>query len=69
LAGWLTPEKVAAAVVRAVETRREFVMLPRILRVMYGLTAGWPRRWYKATCRMFGVSSSMTGWQGHTEGK
>lgn len=65
LAGWLTPEKVATAVVRAVETRREFVMLPFVLRVTYGLCAGLPRRWYKSLCRAFGVSRSMTGWQGH----
>jgi short-subunit dehydrogenase len=63
--GWLTPERVAAAVVRAVETRREFVMLPRVLRVLYGLIAGWPRSWYKGVCRAFGASRSMAGWQGH----
>jgi short-subunit dehydrogenase len=69
LAGWLTPERVAAAVVRAVEKRQEFVLLPRIIRVMYGLTAGWPRSWYKGLCRAFGVSRSMTGWRGYGEGK
>lgn len=65
LAGWLTPEQVATAVVRAVEKRREFVMLPRLQRALYGLTAGWPRSWYKWLCRTFGVSHSMSGWQGH----
>lgn len=65
LAGWLTPEKVADAVVRAVENRREFVMLPFVLRAMYGLCAGLPRTWYKALCRVLGVSRSMSGWQGH----
>jgi short-subunit dehydrogenase len=69
LAGWLTPTQVAATVVRAVEKRREFVMMPRTLRVIYGLTAGWPRSWYKRLCRAFGVSRSMTGWQGHGEAK
>ena len=65
LAGWLTPERVADAVVCAVERRREFVMLPRLLRVIYGLCAGLPRNWYKALCRATGVSRSMTGWKGH----
>lgn len=65
LAGWLTPEKVAGAVVRAVQARREFVMLPFVLRAMYGLCAGLPRTWYKGLCRALGVSRSMSGWQGH----
>jgi short-subunit dehydrogenase len=65
LASWLTPEKVAAAVVRAVEARREFVMLPRSLRFAYGLCAGLPRSWYKALGRMLGVSRSMSDWRGH----
>jgi short-subunit dehydrogenase len=69
LAGWLTPTQVAAATVRAVEKRREFVMLPRLLRVLYAATAGWPRSWYKGLCRTFGVSSSMMGWQGHGDAK
>ncbi len=65
LTGWLTPEQVAEAVVRAVEKRREFVMLPWIVRAIYALTAGWPRSWYQAMCRAFGVSKSMTEWKGH----
>jgi all-trans-retinol dehydrogenase (NAD+) len=65
LTGWLTPERVADAVVRAVRTRREFVMLPFVLRAMYGLCAGLPRTWYKSLCRALGVSRSMSGWQGH----
>lgn len=64
-AGWLTPESVAAAVVRAVQTRREFVMLPRAHRIMYALTAGLPRFAYRGLCRLMGVSRSMTGWKGH----
>jgi short-subunit dehydrogenase len=65
LTGWLTPEKVAGAVVRAVERGKEFVMLPRLARVMYALCAGWPRGWYHALCRTTGVTQSMTGWQGY----
>jgi hypothetical protein len=66
---WLAPEKVAAAVVRAVEKRQEFVVLPRVVRVIYALTAGLPRNWYKGLCRAFGVSRSMTGWRGRDPGK
>jgi all-trans-retinol dehydrogenase (NAD+) len=65
LIGWLTAEQVAAAVVRAVETRREFVMLPWRMRMLYSLCAGLPRTWYKALCRSLGASRSMMGWQGH----
>ncbi len=65
MTGWLTPEKVAAAVVRAVERRREFVMLPFALRATYGLCAGLPRTWYKALCRALGASRSMNNWSGH----
>ncbi len=67
LAGWLTPEQVAAAVVRAVERGREFVMLPFVLRAMYGLCAGLPRGLYKSLCRVMGVSRSMMGWHGHAK--
>ena len=63
---WLTPERVAEEVVRAVERRREFVILPWTARWMYRLCAGWPRRCYRAVCRAVGVSRSMTDWHGHT---
>ena len=62
---WLTPEEVAAAVVRAVERGQEFVMLPRSTRTMYRLCSGWPRSWFRAVCRALGVSRSMAGWKGH----
>jgi short-subunit dehydrogenase len=64
LTRWLTAEQVADAVVRAVEQRREFVMMPWSARVLYGLTAGWPRGWYRAVCRGLGVSRSMIDWRG-----
>ena len=65
LTGWLTPEKVASATVRAVERGKEFVMQPWTVRAFYALCAGWPRGWYRALSRALGVSQSMTGWQGH----
>lgn len=65
LTRWLTPERVAAAVVRAVEKRRELVILPHSVRLLYALTGWWPRSWFRAACRVLGVSRSMTGWRGH----
>lgn len=65
LMGWLTPEAVAAEVVRAVKNRREFVMVPWRMRLLYSLCAGLPRAWYKALCRTLGASRSMSGWKGH----
>jgi short-subunit dehydrogenase len=65
LTRWLRPEAVADAVVRAVETEREFVMLPWQARAMYWLCAGWPRSWYRAVCRGLGISRGMDEWQGH----
>jgi all-trans-retinol dehydrogenase (NAD+) len=62
---WLTPEEVAAAVVRAVERDQEIVMLPRSVRTMYRLCSGWPRSWYRAICRALGISRSMAEWKGH----
>jgi short-subunit dehydrogenase len=67
LTRWLTPEEVAEATVRAVERDREFVMLPRSLRVLYGLSAGWPRGLYRWVYRRLGVAQSMTAWAGHRE--
>jgi len=69
LTGWLTAEEVADAVVRAVEKRREFVMLPWLIRALYAIIAGWPRSWYLALCRLLGVSRSMANWKGHTPPK
>lgn len=65
LIGWLTPEAVADEVVKAVRSKREFVMLPRRMRVLYSLAAGLPRTWYKGLCRALGASRGMTGWKGH----
>jgi short-subunit dehydrogenase len=61
----LTPEAVARAVRRAVERGREFVLLPRSVRFLYGVAGVLPRRLYLQLCRRLGVSASMTGWRGH----
>ncbi len=67
LTRWLTPQEVATATMRAVERNREFVMLPLRLRVLYGLSAGWPRGLYRWVCRRLGVSQCMTDWTGHAK--
>jgi short-subunit dehydrogenase len=65
LTSWLTPEQVAEAVLRSVERNKEFVMLPWQARLFHSLCRGWPRSWFRAVCRMLGVSRSMTNWRGH----
>ncbi len=62
---WLTPEVVANAAVRAVEKRRELVILPQSVGLLYALTGWWPRSWFRTACRVMGVSRSMTNWRGH----
>ena len=62
---WLTPETVAAAVVRAVEKDRSFVMLPRSAAMLYSICRCLPRSWYGAICRWLGVSTTMVNWRGH----
>lgn len=63
--GWLTPERVAHAVRRAVEKERSFVMLPRSAAILHSLARCLPRGWYAPICRMLGVSKSMVEWKGH----
>lgn len=65
---FLTAERVAAAVVRAVERRAELVMLPWQVRLLYAATGWLPRPWFRAACRAMGVHHSMTGWRGHPSG-
>jgi short-subunit dehydrogenase len=62
---WLTPEAVAAAVVRAIEKNRSFVMLPRSAALMYAMCRCLPRSWYGWICRRLGVSTTMVNWRGH----
>lgn len=60
----LSPESVAAGVVRAMEKERELVMLPWQSRIMV-FAKGWlPRRAFYWFLRRIGVNTSMRGWQG-----
>jgi short-subunit dehydrogenase len=61
----LDPDDVAAAVVKAVERGRDFVMLPRSVYLLYSVFGTLPRPWFTGVCRRLGVSASMTGWRGH----
>jgi short-subunit dehydrogenase len=64
LTRWLSADEVAAATVDAIERKREFVMLPRMARWLYGGLSWLPRPWFHAICRMLGVAASLTGWKG-----
>jgi short-subunit dehydrogenase len=66
---WLTAERVAMAVRRAVEKERSFVMLPRTAAIMHALARCLPRACYAPICRVLGVSTSMVQWRGHEEGR
>lgn len=61
----LQPERVAYQVRRAVERRRQFVMLPRSASILYSFTRLLPRSWQSQICRGLGVSDSMSDWKGH----
>jgi short-subunit dehydrogenase len=62
----LTPDGVAAAVVRAVRRRRQTVLLPWTVRILTAAQAVLPRSLFQRLCAWLGVSASMTGWRGHS---
>ncbi|MFL5342798.1 MAG: SDR family NAD(P)-dependent oxidoreductase [Gemmataceae bacterium] len=62
----LTPETVAAAVVRTILRRRQTVMLPWTAAGLHAVTRFLPATLYRGLCRRLGVSSSMTNWRGHS---
>jgi short-subunit dehydrogenase len=61
----LTPEKVAAAVVRSIERGRSFVILPWTAGLLYALGKCFPVGIYRRICALLGVSTSMRDWRGH----
>jgi short-subunit dehydrogenase len=61
----LNPEQVAAAVLRAVERDREFLLLPWTAQLIHAICGILPRRAYRQICAWLGVSTSMLQWQGH----
>jgi len=61
----LTPDAVAAAVVRAVRKRQPTLLLPWTVRLLTACAAVLPRPLFQRLCALLGISTSMTGWRGH----
>lgn len=61
----LNVDHVAGAVVKSIEKRRSFILMPWTVGLFYPLSAFLPRNWFHALCRHLGVSKSMTKWSGH----
>jgi all-trans-retinol dehydrogenase (NAD+) len=61
---WLRPEQVAQATLRAVERRRELVLMPWPVKVMPILGGILPRGLYRRLCAWLGVTTSMVEWRG-----
>ena len=62
----LKPERVARAVVKAIQRRKKLVILPWTARLLVTLSGLLPRAVYRRLCSVLGVSRSMKGWKGHT---
>lgn len=65
LTPFLTPERVAELVVKAVRRRRASVLEPWMVKLTPALIALLPRRASDALADAFGASTSMVGWKGH----
>jgi short-subunit dehydrogenase len=61
----LKPERVARAVVKAIQRRKKLVILPWTARVLVTLSGFLPRPVFRWLCSFLGVSRSMKGWKGH----
>jgi short-subunit dehydrogenase len=64
----LSTEKVARAVLRAVQRNREVVFMPWTVQMLYCLTGILPRFAVRWASSLLGVSTSMQNWRGHPEG-
>ncbi len=62
---WVSPQKLAVKIRRAIEKGKENILSPwNVLPVP--LAKGLlPKRWFISLCRCLGVSQSMTSWEGH----
>ncbi len=65
LTPFLTPEKLARKVVRAIRRGDPFVLEPAMVKVMPFLKASLPTGASDAILDAFGASTSMKGWKGH----
>jgi all-trans-retinol dehydrogenase (NAD+) len=63
----LTPESVAASILRAIERGRKTVLLPWPVAAMHVATRFLPNAIQRRVCRLVGVSSSMSNWRGHSD--
>jgi short-subunit dehydrogenase len=64
LTDWLTPDRVAAATVRAVLRNQGVVILPRRVRLLLALGGVLPWPVWRRMMALLGVSTSMQGWRG-----
>jgi len=65
----LTPERVAAAGVTMVERGTGRLILPWTAGLLLAGFGWLPRPLFHAIARLFGVSRSMMGWKGRTDGR
>lgn len=64
----LRPEKVAYALIRAMEKGKQFVVLPWTIRISTFFGAFMSRRMFHWFCRVLRVNRSMIDWRGHQKG-
>ena len=60
----LTPERLAARVVRAVLRNRPYVRTPWLVKITPAVKALLPLRWYHKVQGLFGVNRGMASWRG-----
>lgn len=65
LSQWLTPERLAAEVVAAVDRRRSVLYTPWLVKVTPVLRGVLPSRAFDLLAKALGATSSMAGWSGH----
>ncbi len=62
---FLTPDKLAAKVLKALHKNEPFVLEPAMVKVMPFLKASLPTGASDAILNAFGASTSMKNWKGH----
>lgn len=62
---WVSPERLAQQICRAIEKKQEQILTPwNVLPVPFAKGV-LPQRWFLLLCRGLGVSQSMRAWRGH----
>jgi all-trans-retinol dehydrogenase (NAD+) len=62
----LTPEGLAAKIVRCVKKRKTHLLTPGLVRLIPLGKATWPRAVFRRLLRFLGVYQGMEDWKGHT---